>query len=290
MSNSKPISFHTASAEMVILSATGDRAINQDRADVFSFNDVITLALADGMGGHPRGEVAAEIFINCTRLLLRKYAKGTFSAEKFMPDLMQMAHQKILEYGRKQFPRVDPRTTCVIVSVYDNHMQWSHLGDSRTYLFRHDRAHLRTLDHTQVEMQRLKGELENDDSQSVASGRSGVTRCLGSTRDPENIRVTPPSSLKKNDIVLLCTDGIWSQLQQQQLEAIMLQPDKDLPSVITDLVETAVAAGKGRSDNATALAMRWLADDKTDTVQPTVDSDDLQAAVEQLQTLIDKYN
>ncbi len=274
--------------DMVMVSHPGNRKLNQDAADIFSHNAVTVMALADGMGGHPRGEVASQIFIDCARLLLRKHARANYSAKSYITDVMQTADRKIKEFGQRQQPAISPRTTAVLVTIYQGQMQWSHLGDSRIYLFRHNRAHLRTLDHTPVEVLRLKGELEDADSQSKAIGRSGVSRCLGSQREVDNIKVTPPQTLQQDDLLLLCTDGVWSQLTQAELEGLMLQPHSDLTARTQNLVESAFAAGEPRSDNATALALIWHSIDNTSDQQMD-DADKLQSAIATLQNLINKY-
>lgn len=280
------------SFEAVTITHIGDRQINQDRTDLFSRNGIHTLALADGMGGHPRGEVAAQVFVDTARLILRKHANPGFSAEAYISETMSVAHEMIRAYGERQDPEIYPRTTAVIVTIHGDMMQWAHLGDSRTYLFRHGRAHVRTLDHSPVEILRLQGDIEDTDAQSMASGRSGITKCLGGQNDVTEVTVTAPIALREGDMLLLCSDGVWSQLKQAEMEGYMLDEAASLEERTAALVENAVKSRGGRSDNATALAFKWLGIDKTpaNAEQQDTANDTIDAAIDQLKQLIDRYS
>ena len=283
----------------VRISQRGNRKINQDRCEIFHHENITVMVLADGMGGHPKGEVAAQILIDTTYHLLQEYTHESFHAERYINDVLIRAHHNIINYGLKCKPPIHPRTTAVIVVIKDNLMQWSHLGDSRIYLFRHGRAHLRPMAPPRAELMRLSGEIEDTDSQSKASGRSGVHRCLGGMKKIRNIEVTPAVRMHDSDILLMCSDGVWSQLKESELEAVMLQNNQSLQERVTHLVSDAVSAGQPHSDNATAMALCWrpVKDTHDNTSQQDSSSDntrehandDVGSALNHLQGLIDKY-
>lgn len=286
------------SADKARISQRGDRKINQDRCEIFDHENITVMVLADGMGGHPKGEVAAQILVDTAYHLLKQSSAESFHADRFIKDVFTTAHHNIINYGIKRKPPIHPRTTAVIVVIQDNLMQWSHLGDSRIYLFRHGRAHMRTMDHTRVELMRMSGEIEDADSQSKASGRSGVHRCLGGLKKIRSIEVTPAIRMLDNDILLMCSDGVWSQLKESELETAILQNNRPLNDRLIMLVSEAVRAGHPHSDNATAIALCWhpaknaqknisqpeKSSDKTDTHDSNVDS-----ALDHLQGLINKF-
>lgn len=273
-------------------SQRGDRKINQDRCEIFSHDGIKVMVLADGMGGHPRGEVAAQILVDTTYHKLNESQAANFDADHYIHDVLTTAHKKILAYGLKKRPPIYPRTTAVIVVIHTNMMYWSHLGDSRTYLFRHGRAHMRTMDHTQAENMRLNGRLEDTDSQSTATGRSGVSRCLGGMKKIRNIEVTAAHKLLEGDILLLCTDGVWSQLKEAELESIMLDESVSLQERLSNLVNQAVESKFPNSDNATAVALCWHADPLTQASQKPAKeaTDQVDNAIDHLRGLIDKYS
>jgi len=287
-------------------SQRGDRKINQDRCEIFTHKNIKVLVLADGMGGHPKGEVAAQILVDTTYHLLNNVSEDNFDINTFINNVFNTAHRQIINYGLKKKPQIHPRTTAVIVVIQDDQMVWSHLGDSRTYLFRHGRAHMRTLDHTRVEHLRLSGQIEDSDSQSLASGRSGVSRCLGGLKKMHSIEITPPIQLQDGDLIMMCSDGVWSQLQATELEASMITKSIPLTDRINNLINKAVEAGSPNSDNATALALCWhskeqrqkprTSHNKDASLKADADSNkenqadnDVDSAIDLLRGLIDKY-
>jgi serine/threonine protein phosphatase PrpC len=271
-------------------SQRGDRKINQDRCEVFQHDGIIVLVLADGMGGHPKGEVAAQMFVDSTYHLLKNAETASFNIDEFIYRVMKTAHKNIRHFGLQKRPPIYPRSTGVIVVIQNGMMQWSHLGDSRTYLFREGQAHRRSLDHTRVELMRLKGDIEDSDSQSEASGRSGVSKCLGGKKKLPDIEITPPMPLHDGDVLLLCTDGIWSQLKEARLQALILSENGSLTERTSNLVDEAVKAAYPNSDNATALALCWHADNTGAETDPENDDiTEVDTAMDHLRGLIDKY-
>lgn len=270
-------------------SQRGDRKINQDRCEVFQHDGITVLVLADGMGGHPKGEVAAQMFIDSTYHLLKNSDAASFNADGFIHLVMKTAHKNIRHFGMQKRPPIYPRSTGVIVVIKNGMMQWSHLGDSRTYLFRQGQAHRRSLDHTQVELMRLKGKIEDSDSQSEASGRSGVSKCLGGNKKLPDIEITPPMKLHTGDTLLLCTDGIWSQLKEAQLQALLVSANGTLSERTHQLVNEAVKAGHPNSDNATALALCWYANTTDARAHPdNANITEIDSAMDHLRGLINK--
>jgi serine/threonine protein phosphatase PrpC len=276
--------------DQIRVSQRGDRKINQDRCEIFSHGNIRVMVLADGMGGHPKGEVAAQMLVDTAYHLLKQSTAETFQTDRYINNVFRLAHRNIVNYGIGRTPPIHPRTTAVLVVIKDNMMQWSHLGDSRTYLFRHGRAHMRTLDHTRAEAMRLSGRLEDTDSQSQASGRSGVSRCLGGMKKIRDVVVTPAICLQEGDILLMCSDGVWSQIREAQLESVMLDDSLSLHERVTNLVNTAVMSGHPHSDNATAMALCWHPDKNVSlTFNQKEPPAEIDSALEHLRGLIDKY-
>lgn len=276
--------------EQARISQRGDRKINQDRCEVFSLEKIKVLVLGDGMGGHPKGEVAAQILVDTAYRLLNQSSAENFDSRDYIENVLLTAHQHIINYGISRKPAIYPRTTAVLVVINNNMMQWSHLGDSRTYLFRHGRAHMRTLDHTRVELKRLAGEIRDSDSQSKASGRSGVSLCLGGKKKIRNIEITPPTRLQDGDILLLCSDGIWSQIREAELETTMLDENLPLQIRVTNLVNKATRAAYPHSDNATALALCWQENkNQPEERNQPEQTGEIDSALDHLQALINNH-
>lgn len=139
------------------ISLIGNRTINQDRYLSLQTDNGILLGVADGMGGHPKGERAAQILVDVCKLYYGRRTSEIPDPNLFMKQLLIKAHQKILNFGNEQRPSINPRTTAAMALILDQSAYWAHLGDSRLYLFRNGDLIKRTVDHSYVENLRRHG-------------------------------------------------------------------------------------------------------------------------------------
>jgi serine/threonine protein phosphatase PrpC len=232
------------------ISLTGDRQNNQDRSIVLESGSVTLLAIADGLGGHPRGEVAAQLFIDVCEMMLRRAEQPLRDPERFMIECIRRAHYAILQYGDRQTPPISPRSTAVIAILQYGKLWWAHVGDSRLYLLRDHGILVQTRDHSLVQPLKRPGK-------ETVKTRSSITRCLGGYDEPPEISFGIPMRLQPDDTLLLCTDGLWNQLPQEALVEIMT--GEQLDAGLRKAAQT--AASRPRSDNVTAIALRWRPSD-----------------------------
>lgn len=264
------------------VSLTGDRKTNQDRALILSQGATTLLAVADGLGGHPRGEVAAQLFVDVSEALFRQEDKPLRDPEQFMMRCIHKAHEAILAFGDRQSPPISPRTTAVMAVMQCGIAYWVHVGDSRLYLVREGHVQAQTKDHSQVRFIRPA-----EGAKSTA--RSSITRCLGGLDEPPTISVGSPTELRIGDSLLLCSDGLWGQVPQEDLLQA-LSVDAAFSTSIQDLAEDAAHRGYPRSDNVTALAIRWRPQQAS--IQQPGDSivepedDNLDAAIRHLRNVL----
>ena len=130
-------------------SRVGNRDSNQDRALVITDDDAVLLAVADGMGGHDRGDLAAQAFVDTLRRqFLARDPMEDPSA--FLHSALKRAHRTIVAVGRAHRPPIRPLTTGVACLVQGDMAHWAHVGDSRFYLLREDHVFFQTRDHTPV--------------------------------------------------------------------------------------------------------------------------------------------
>lgn len=230
-------------------SLTGDRHQNQDRCQVLVAQAAVMLSLADGLGGHPRGEVAAQLLVDVAEHMFRAAPKPLDDPTRLMLRIMSKSHRSILDFGKRQDPQIAPRTTAVLGVVQQGHLYSAHVGDSRFYLIRDRRIYARSQDHS-IALQPV------GDGIGRKRGRVSLTRCLGGVREtPPVTTCSPPIPLQIGDVILICSDGLWGQVQPEQLVAAFAH--KDTP--VTEQLEalTQLAASGVRSDNVSAIAMRW---------------------------------
>jgi len=239
-------------------SRIGARPYQQDRLGQWSSGEAMALALADGLGGHLHGEVAAQVAVDCLGAAFRSEARPRIEhPEAFLYRAIGRAHAMIVHQGQRMGLPDSPRTTIVACVVQGGRAWWSFVGDSRLYLIRAGRLVTRTKDHTLVQQLVDAGRIR-EEAVAVHPDRNQLLRCLGGPITPllEQVANAP---LHKDDILLLCSDGFWGPLTLRQILMGLIGrlPAEALPGLI-ELAQT--RAGK-TCDNVSVLAMHWLEDD-----------------------------
>lgn len=278
--------------EIGYASRLGSRRINQDRAIALHSEGHAMLVLADGMGGHPRGERAAEILVETCEAVFNRTEKPVQNPGEFLINLLQRAHELISEFGAHQAPPIEPRTTAVVVLIQKGVAHWAHVGDSRFYLFRGSRLLTRTIDHSYVEKLRQNG-LITDDERDTHPHRHYVTRCLGGPLSTPGTALGEPTRLRRGDTLMLCSDGFWSQIEEDEMAAAFEDSGEPLSEVIDELAEEAELKGFPESDNVTAVALRWQSEEELPGYAGGLGGerpqDRLSQAIEELTAAIDKF-
>ncbi|MDT8386646.1 MAG: protein phosphatase 2C domain-containing protein [Thiogranum sp.] len=239
----------------------GNRSSNQDRCLVLEKPGRMLLAVADGMGGHARGDLAAEVAVQSLRRTFLAETGSIPEPRVFLKAALQKAHREVVCAGRSEHPPITPRTTCVVCLVQVDQAWWAHVGDSRLYLLRSGTLVARTRDHTPVEELLQSGVIREDELRSHPL-RNSVSRCLGGMARPPDIS-SDQARLKPDDILLLCSDGLWSALPDQKLLAIPGYGDLDRS--VRQLTAEAEAASYPQSDNISVVCLRWLSAGKPAT-------------------------
>ncbi len=241
-------------------SAIGERAVNQDRMGYCFTRDSLLMIVADGMGGHLRGEIAAQIACQATAGLFQSTARPALpDPAAFLDAALRRAHQDILRYQQVHGLPESPRTTVVACVVQDGRACWAHAGDSRLYLVRGDRLVARTLDHSKVQTLVALGIIAPHE-QEQHPDRNKVLNCLGSPFEP-TIEISEPVDLLPGDRLLLCSDGLWSGFVEPELCAFL--GAAPLASIVPQMIQHAVMQQGRNADNATAVALLWEGESET---------------------------
>ncbi len=232
----------------------GNRNSNQDRCLVLERPDCVVLAVADGMGGHAGGDLAAQAVVDSLQRSLARQRAPIAQPRTFLQEAFEAAHLQVIEAGRSCTPPINPRTTCVACVVQGNQACWAHLGDSRLYLVRNGTLVARTRDHTPVEELLQRGAISASELNSHPL-RNSVSRCLGGLRPLPDISFGA-AELRADDTLLLCSDGLWNALPEQKLVAI--PGYGNLQHSVDALSNEAELASYPHSDNISVVALRWL--------------------------------
>lgn len=233
----------------------GNRRFNQDRVAYAYTNDALLLVLADGMGGHLHGELAAGLAIETFIESFGRHAQPRIAdPNEFILETMRYAHERIMKFPHDKDAGGFPGTTCVAALIQDGKMYWGHAGDSRLYLLRDGAVFARTTDHSVVQQWVESGQLSAAEAR-VHPQRNHITNCLGGIDDMFYLEPGKPIALKSGDIVLLGSDGLWGPFTDRELvEAFFALP---VAEVLDGLVGLALKREAGHSDNVTGVAVRW---------------------------------
>jgi serine/threonine protein phosphatase PrpC len=242
------------------VSRKGGREKNEDRMGYCYTRDAGLFALADGMGGHPEGEVASQLALSTMAALFQREAKPKLAEPlRFLHDAIIAGHHQLLRYATERALMDTPRTTIVACLIQGNAAYWAHCGDSRLYLVRGDKLVARTRDHSYSELQETL-------SQVVPMGdrvnRNVLFTCLGSPGKPV-VDTAGPLLVHAGDRVMLCSDGLWSSVPDNVITDVLAR--NTISDAVPDLVERALRAAGDKSDNVTVLAVEWEAQEDTDS-------------------------
>jgi len=236
-------------------SRIGGRKYNQDRVAYAYSDKALLLVLADGMGGHLHGEIAAQITI---QTFMQDFAQAAQprvpKPEEFLRETVRRAHEAITQYALAQHLGGNPGTTCVAALVQDGQVCWAHAGDSRCYLLRGGRMAAVTHDHSAVQQWADWGLIKPDEMKTHPD-RNKITNCLGGVEDMFYVESTPAVPLQPGDVLLLCSDGLWGPLVDAEIAAAFsIAP---LAAALDQLMDKALLLGGSHADNTTAVVARW---------------------------------
>jgi PPM family protein phosphatase len=239
-------------------SRQGDRDGNEDRVGYSFSRDVLLMVVADGMGGHHGGEVAAEIAVNEIQRQFQQEARNRLRRpQDFLVTVINAAHRAIVSHAVADNLLESPRTTCVACVVQDGIAYWAHAGDSRLYLLRGGQLVAQTSDHSRVQQMIDSGAITRDMA-ATHPDRNKIYSCLGGVVPPI-IAVGGEHALQTGDTILLATDGFWSQIPPALIASLLRK--QGVVDLLPGLLTEAHRRAGGESDNLSVVAMTWEAQD-----------------------------
>jgi serine/threonine protein phosphatase PrpC len=243
------------------VSRKGGREKNEDRMGYCYTRDSGLFALADGMGGHPEGEVASQLALQTLAAAFQREAKPSLKSPlRFLQDSILAGHHQLLRYATEKGLVDTPRTTVVACVLQGRAAFWAHCGDSRLYLVRGGKLIARTRDHSYTELQQTLSQVVPIDAKF---NRSVLFTCLGSPGKPV-VDTVGPVTLQSGDRLIVCSDGLWSQLDDDAI--VDLLSTRSLSDAVPEMVERALRNGGTHGDNVTVLAVEWEAVEDSDSI------------------------
>lgn len=239
--------------KVVEVSRVGGREINEDRVGHWRAPRAQLMAVADGLGGHLHGEVAAQLAIDVLGASFSAEAGEKLDdPEDFLARALAAGHAAIMREAHQRDYTDIPRTVIAACVAQDEHAYWMHVGDCRFYLVRQGRVVARTRDHTVVQRLIDEGRIR-EEAAATHPHRNRLLQCLGGLTLPQG--EAGRLRLAAGDILLLCSDGFWGPLPQRQiLHSLLSHP---LDEAIAELAVLAEARGGPHCDNISAVAAVW---------------------------------
>ena len=236
------------------LTLKGDRSENQDRVQVVAEDAATLMICVDGMGGHSDGAKAAEVASQTIAQAFSRVAKPVFDPQGFLHVAIGRAHTNLVALGVEQTLEKRPRATCAVCLLQDDAAYWAHIGDSRIYLLRDNQVVERTRDHSHVELLLREG-LISETEIADHPMRNFVECCLGGDPRLPGMSITGQKALMAGDLLLACTDGLWSGLGDDEIGR-GLNSQQGLYEGLRALGKQAVEACGPYADNTSAVAAR----------------------------------
>ena len=243
--------------EYAKVSAIGDRHDNQDRAAVVVAEDAALMMVFDGMGGHSDGAQAAETGLKVVQDLFMAQKLPVFDPQGFLYMALSKAHDRVVTLGKDVAVDFRPRATCAICLVQEGGAFWAHIGDSRIYQVRKGRVLGRSRDHSHVEVLIQEGAISEAEALDHPM-RNFVECCIGGDAPVPDMSITARKALEPGDVLLACSDGLWTGLSDVEMAAIAEPGENNLVENLKALSLRALEVNSPYSDNTTGTALRWI--------------------------------
>lgn len=235
------------------VSKTGNREVNEDSTGIIKGTDCTCFIVADGLGGHGKGDIASQIAVSAFKSVFEK--KLTLPIEECLTSAFQNAQNAIISEQQRQGAMFQMKTTAAAVVFDHTSAICGHIGDTRIYTFAHNRIKERTLDHSVPQMLVLSREIKEKQIRNHPD-RNKLLRVLGVQGDIkiDSFRI---DDLSKYQAVLLCSDGFWELILEKEM-CRTLKKSCSAQEWIMRMCEIVERNGQGKEmDNYSAIAI-WL--------------------------------
>ena len=226
------------------------RALNEDSFFVSKIgkSKAVLAIVADGMGGHNAGEVASAETVKTLKDLI---VETNIPAKDLLLQAIACANNSIYKMSQKNPTLYGMGTTVTACMIEDSKLTAAQVGDSRLYLIRNNEITQITKDHSLVEMLLESGEITKEDAKRHPQ-KNVITRAIGTDSSVE--ADIYEFQLQKDDVVLLCSDGLVNMVEDEKILSVITQ-NEDFSTLSDVLVKEAENAGG--HDNITVVLIKF---------------------------------
>jgi protein phosphatase len=221
---------------------------NEDYFSCMNMRESTLFVVADGMGGHEAGEIASRLAVETACKEVQDGAKGEYDHQKLLEKAVQRANIEVIREGEIKGSNMG--TTLTLALMLQDRAYIASVGDSRTYWIENGSITQITEDHSLVAKLVSAGKLTKEEARNHPKSNL-LYRTIGTD---ENVKVdTFHVELKKGGSLLLCTDGLWGEVTDEDMHRVCAL-EKDLRAACSRLIQ--LANDNGGKDNITAIVVR----------------------------------
>jgi len=205
--------------------------------------------VADGMGGYEGGQEASRLAVETLLDVYRDFVGD--NPQQALVEALQAAHENVRQYSFAHPELRGMGTTCTAAAIVQNALYYVHVGDTRLYLIRDGQITRVTRDHSYVGRLVESGIISPQEAENHPQ-RNILTAALGT--NPDLIMDSPgqPEPLRANDVLVLCSDGLWGQVHDSEIrDAVANQSVEQAGRKLIEL-----ARERGGPDNITVQILR----------------------------------
>ena len=205
--------------------------------------------VADGMGGHEGGQIASKIAVETIQQTY--FSSLEADPQERLLNAFVEAHRRVRRGALENSELRGMGTTCTSFAILGNLLYYAHVGDSHLYLLHDGELRLLTRDHSLVAKLVESGLIRADEAGNHPQ-KHVLTAALGVADEIEPYFPAEPLPLQKSDVLMICSDGLWGQMNELELKEVLAkQPPKQACRTLVRL-----AKDRGGPDNITLQIAR----------------------------------
>jgi len=213
----------------------------------------ILCAVADGVGGSEKGEVASKLTLETVGRQVTGSVLSDPNQDRadILESAIKGANEMVLRYAKQHPESVDMASTIVTAFIDGNKAIIAHVGDSRAYLVTKENIRRLTKDHSQVQEYVDAGRITTEEAKTYP-GRNVITRAIGVSSELE-VDMSRDVAISPGDTLLLCSDGLWDLVSDEEIRDVLnstIEPQDACKELV------AMANERGGKDNISVIVVR----------------------------------
>lgn len=239
------------SYDVAVTSMPAGRPVNEDYIGHATDQNRILFALADGLGGHGKGDEASKLAVETS---IEVFNQGG-ELPGLLETMFQQAQDNVMHRQEETHSSSAMKTTLSLLLLEGDNAWYGHIGDSRIYFFNNRRYDFRTLDHSVPQMLVASGQIKDKDIRGHED-RNRLLRVIGiEWNEPRYDVVQECRKILCNDALLLCSDGFWELVTERQMQTALANA-ASAQEWLQQMEHCVLSAGKNKHmDNYSAIAI-----------------------------------